>query len=211
MPVIDKLNLVIPKGQRVGLVGATGVGKSTLLDILMGLLAPTCGQLLIDGKPLGISGVDTVLPEVWRRQIAHVPQHIFLADTSIASNIAFGLPLDELNHARLEQVVEQAQLAEFIKTLPDGLNTVVGERGVRLSGGQRQRVGVARALAADPAILLLDEPFGALDPITRSEMQKEFRILQKRVGKTMVFVTHDMRAAGRAKRVVRLADGAITN
>lgn len=204
-PVIDELNLVIPKGQRVGLVGATGVGKSTLLDMLMGLLTPTDGQLLVDGKPLGISGANAVLPEVWRRQIAHVPQHIFLADTSIASNIAFGLPLDELNHTRLEQVVEQAQLAEFIKTLPDGLNTLVGERGVRLSGGQRQRIGIARALYKNAAVLVLDEATSALDPATEEAITQSLAKLSDLL--TVVMVSHKPSALQNCDVIYRLVLG----
>ncbi|WP_306481078.1 ABC transporter ATP-binding protein [Limnobacter sp.] len=187
-PIIDKLNLVIRKGQTVGLVGATGVGKSTLLDMLMGLFEPNCGQVLIDSKPLGSSGIDAVSPEGWRRQIAHVPQHIFLADTSIAHNIAFGLPANELDYARIEQAVDQAQLADFIRTLPQGLNTIVGERGVRLSGGQRQRIGIARALYKSATFLVLDEATSALDSTTEEIITQSLAKLSSVL--TIVMVSH---------------------
>jgi len=139
--IFHHLNLTIVKGSRLGIVGTTGCGKSTLLDLIMGLLTPSSGALLVDGQP--ITSANRL---AWQKRIAHVPQAIYLSDNSIAQNIAFGVPLQQIDLARVREVARQAQILEAIESWPDGFDTLVGERGVRLSGGQRQRIGIARAL-----------------------------------------------------------------
>jgi HlyD family secretion protein len=133
-------------------VGFSGSGKSTAIDILLGLIKPQKGQLLIDGRPL-----TSEQTRAWQNNLGFVPQSIFLSDGSIMENITFGLPATEINSERILQVAKLAHLEGFIEELPDGLNTIVGERGVQLSGGQRQRIGIARALYCYVKVLVLDE------------------------------------------------------
>ncbi|EHA62389.1 ABC transporter ATP-binding protein [Synechococcus sp. WH 8016] len=163
--VFRELDLRIGRGERIGIVGKTGSGKSTLIDLLMGLLEPTSGRVLVDG--LALEGERL---RAWRSTVAHVPQSIFLADASIAENIAFGVKKGQLDLQRLEQAIEQAQIANFISSLPNGYHTEVGERGVRLSGGQRQRIGIARALYKQAAVLVMDEATSALDEATEAQV-----------------------------------------
>ena len=159
--VLHAVNLNIRKGSRVGIVGASGAGKSTLTDLLMGLLDPTRGSVRVDGEPL--TGRRR---RAWQRTLAHVPQQIFLSEGSLAENIAFGVPAERIDMARVRDAARQAQLAEFIERSPRGYDTPVGERGVRLSGGQRQRIAIARALYKQAELLVLDEATNALDDAT---------------------------------------------
>ena len=160
--VLDGLNLTIPKGARVGFVGSTGSGKSTTLDLLMGLLVPTDGELLVDGKPISDNRL-----RAWQRTIAHVPQSIFLADATLAENIAFGVPRDMINMKRVQEV-GQAQIADFIESRVDGYDLFVGERGIFLSGGQRQRIGIARALYKKANVMIFDEATSSLIMLPKS-------------------------------------------
>jgi ATP-binding cassette subfamily B protein len=177
--VLDGLNLTFPKGARVGFVGSTGSGKSTTLDLLMGLLIPTEGHILVDDQ--AITG-DRLA--AWQRSIAHVPQSIFLADTTLSENIAFGVPPEKIDMNRVREASRQAQISEFIENGPEGYQALVGERGVRLSGGQRQRIGIARALYKQASVLVFDEATSALDNATEQSvidaiegLGKEFTIL----------------------------------
>ncbi|SFZ85941.1 ABC transporter transmembrane region [Devosia enhydra] len=165
--VLDGLSLTIPRGARVGIVGKTGSGKSTLMDLLMGLLEPTSGQIRVDDIPLDRNTMGR-----WQARIAHVPQAIYLSDSSIAENIAFGVPLAEIDRPRLREAARKAAIAEFIEALPQGYETFVGERGVRLSGGQRQRIGIARALYRKADVLVFDEATSALDTETEAAVMK---------------------------------------
>lgn len=182
--VIERLNLTIPKNSSLGIVGSTGSGKSTLVDLLLGLHLPTAGRILIDDTPLGPDNRRT-----WRKGIGYVPQDIFLIDDTIASNIAFGIPQDEIDQAGLERAAEAAQILTFIEEeTSHGWQTIVGERGVRLSGGQRQRIGLARALYHQPDLLIFDEATSALDQDTEAEVVKAIDGLSGQL--TMIIIAH---------------------
>lgn len=202
-PVISGLDLEIQPGQRIGFIGSTGSGKTTLLDLIMTLLEPSGGSLLIDGRPL----VDADLKHRWRRTVAHVPQHIFLADTSIAANIAFGTPEGDIDISRVRAAAESAQIAEFVESLPDAFETQVGERGIRLSGGQRQRIGLARALYKQASVLVLDEATSALDDETERSVMDAIAALDDEL--TILIVAHRLTTLAQCDRVVRLERGRI--
>ncbi|HLV26137.1 MAG TPA: ABC transporter ATP-binding protein [Gemmatimonadales bacterium] len=182
-PALRGVNIVLPRNQTIGLVGPTGSGKTTLVDLLLGLYMPDAGQLEVDGVALGAE----LLPS-WRRMVGYVPQSIFLSDDTIGRNIAFGIPDAELDREAVERAARTAQLHDFILTLPQGYDTITGERGVRLSGGQRQRIGIARALYHDPDILIMDEATSALDTITEDAVMDAIRRLAGQ--KTMVLIAH---------------------
>jgi len=182
-PVLNDVDFIVPKGARVGIVGKTGSGKSTLVDLLMGLLEPSAGSVEIDGHPL-----DDATRRAWQRQIAHVPQAIFLADGTIAENIAFGVDPKAIDLERVRDAARRAELAEFIETLPQAYETVVGERGVRLSGGQRQRVGIARALYKQASVLVFDEATSALDNETEAAVMGSIERLDRRL--TLFIIAH---------------------
>ncbi len=204
--VLDGIDLEIRRGERIGLIGSTGSGKSTLVDLLMGLLEPTAGRILIDGGDLH----DPQQPErlaAWRATIAHVPQSIFLADSSIAENIAFGIPKEQIDLERVRQAAEQAQIAGFIESSPEGYDTFVGERGVRLSGGQRQRIGIARALYKQARVIVLDEATSALDTATEDAVMAALEGLSREL--TVVMIAHRLSTVQRCDRVIRLAKGRI--
>jgi ABC-type multidrug transport system fused ATPase/permease subunit len=197
--VLCDVSLVIKRGERVAFVGPTGSGKSTLADIVMGLLEPTSGRFLVDGY--------VVAPESWQSNIAHVPQSIFLADTSIAENIAMGIPAAEVDAKRLKAAVRQAQISDFIESLPLGLETTVGERGVRLSGGQRQRIGIARALYKQPPVLVLDEATSALDEGTEKAFMNTLDRLSRDL--TIIIIAHRLSTTAYCDRIITVADGSI--
>ena len=198
-PAVERLSLDIPFGSKLALVGRTGSGKSTTADILMGLLEPSSGRILIDGTEL--AGPARI---AWRHNIAHVPQAIFLADSTIAENIAFGVPAAAADPDRLRRAVEQAQLDEVIAALPDGLDTLIGERGIRLSGGQRQRVGIARALYKDAAILVLDEATSALDEATEAAVMQALTAPSDR---TVILIAHRSSTLRWCDRLIELDQG----
>jgi ATP-binding cassette subfamily B protein len=172
--VLNGIELTIPKGARAGFIGSTGSGKTTMLDIIMGLLSPGNGRLLVDGIT-----VDDLNRRSWQEHLAHVPQNIFLSDASIAENIAFGITKDEIDLERVEDCAKQAQLSDFISKLPQGLQTLVGERGTRLSGGQRQRIGIARALYKKADVIIFDEATSALDTKTEEAVMWAVKGLTK--------------------------------
>ena len=200
--VLNGLNLTIPKGARVGFVGATGSGKSTTLDILMGLLLPTEGALLVDSQP--VSGRHQ---RAWQRTIAHVPQSIYLADTTLAENIAFGVHRNDIDMDRVRQSARQAQIAEFIENGPDGYNAFVGERGIRLSGGQRQRVGIARALYKQASVLVFDEATSALDNATEQSVMDAIENLNREL--TVLIIAHRLSTIRHCDTIVELDKGLV--
>jgi ABC-type multidrug transport system fused ATPase/permease subunit len=198
--VIKYLSLSIRKGDRVGVIGATGSGKSTMIDILMGLLEPTSGALKVDGKAITNENVRS-----WQRRIAHVPQAIFLSDTTIAENIAFGSNRKDIDLDRVHDAANKAQLQDVIDKLPNKFNTIVGERGVRLSGGQRQRIGIARALYKNADILVFDEATSALDNKTEESVIKFIEALGKEI--TVIMIAHRTTTLKKCTKIIELSDG----
>ncbi|MEX0330171.1 MAG: ABC transporter ATP-binding protein [Puniceicoccaceae bacterium] len=202
-PVINGLSLKIPKNSFIAFVGETGSGKSTLVDILLGLHRPQSGRIMIDELELAR---DNMRP--WRASIGYVPQEIFLLDDTIAANVAFGLEAKAIDEEQLRTVTEVAQIREFIESeLPDGFQSRVGERGVRLSGGQRQRIGLARALYHKPALLVLDEATSALDNATESALMEAIEALYGQM--TLVVIAHRLTTIRRADQIFLLKDGGV--
>lgn len=200
--VLDGINLVISKGARVGFVGSTGSGKSTALDLLMGLLEPTQGEILVDGQP-----INGEFRRAWQRTIAHVPQNIFLADGSIAANIAFGAPPEKIDIERVRRAASQARIADFVESRSEGYGALVGERGVRLSGGQRQRIGIARALYKQASVLIFDEATSALDSTTELEVMEAIESLDREL--TILIIAHRHTTLRNCDVIVRLEKGKI--
>jgi ATP-binding cassette subfamily B protein len=198
------VTLDIPAGSAVALVGETGSGKSTLADLLMGLIDADEGSILIDGVPL--SGKNR---RRWQRSIAHVPQAIFVADASIAQNIALGRHEEPVDPARVVEAAEAAQLHDFVISLPEGYDTFVGERGIRLSGGQRQRLGIARAIYKQTPVLVLDEATSALDEETEAAVMEGIHGLGG--GRTLIVIAHRLSTIARCDRVFRLHEGRIVD
>jgi ABC-type multidrug transport system fused ATPase/permease subunit len=200
--VLDGVSLVIPKGSRVGVVGSTGSGKSTLLDLLMALLVPTEGEVLVDAQSLTGRRV-----RAWQRAIAHVPQSIYLADSSLAENIAFGVPRANIDLQRVRRAARQAQIADFIEGGTEGYDARVGERGVRLSGGQRQRIGIARALYKQASVLVFDEATSALDSATERSVMDAIEGLDRDL--TIVLIAHRLTTVQRCDTIVELRQGRV--
>lgn len=197
--VLKNLNLVIPKGKAIGLIGQSGAGKSTLADILLGLLVPKEGVLTVDG-------VDILQNlERWRNTISYVPQTVFLRDDTIRNNIAFGLEEDVIDDDKELQALKEAQLEDVVKELPDGVNTYMGERGIRFSGGQKQRVAIARALYNDPDILVLDEATAALDNETETAVMEAIDALHGH--KTLIIVAHRLSTIRKCDKIYEIVDG----
>jgi ABC-type multidrug transport system fused ATPase/permease subunit len=199
-PVLDEFSLRIAKNTSLGVIGPTGSGKSTFVDLLLGLYQPTAGEILIDDEPL-----TPALVPAWQASIGYVPQDIFLIDDTIGRNIAFGLPEDEIDPEQLREACATAQILDFIETeLPDGFETIVGERGIRLSGGQRQRIGLARALYHHPSLLILDEATSALDVTTEAKLLEALRSLAGKL--TMVVAAHRLSTIAGCDKVVDLSN-----
>ena len=200
-PSLNKVDIKINKGEIVGVIGASGAGKSTLVDAILGLLDADSGKVLVDGKDVShnLHG--------WQKLIGYVPQSIFLVDDTLRKNIAFGLDDDEIDDKLVWKAVKDAQLQDYVMSLPDGLDAIVGERGVRLSGGQRQRIGIARALYYDPELLVLDEATSSLDNDTESEIMKTVLSLESM--KTIIIVAHRLTTVSECDLIYRLEQGTV--
>lgn len=200
--VLKNINLEISKGSKIGFIGETGSGKSTLIDIIMGLLLPTDGKLIIDNNLITTNNL-----QLWQQNIAHVPQQIFLSDASIAENIAFGTQPDLIDLSKVKKAAKQAQISEFIDTLPQDYSTPIGENGVRLSGGQRQRLGIARALYKEASILVFDEATSALDSETENAVMTTIDSLDKKL--TIIIIAHRLTTLRNCTKIVKLKHGQI--
>ncbi len=200
-PALNNISLTIKQGTSVGFIGKSGSGKSTLVDILLGLLTPDSGSIEADGLDIqkNMRG--------WQNQIGYVSQSIYLTDETLRNNIAFGLPAEDIDEECVKKAVSAAYLTEFVEQLPEGLDTIVGERGVRLSGGQRQRIGIARALYHNPPILVLDEATSALDIATEKEVMQAVNALQG--SKTIIIVAHRLSTIEKCDTVYNLQNGKI--
>lgn len=199
--VLSCVNFTIEKGTTVAFVGSSGAGKTTLADVVLGLLEPTAGCVKVDDWNINNS------MKKWHRMIGYIPQTIYLSDDSILKNVAFGIAESDIDEDAVIRALKKAQLYDFIKTLPEGLNTFVGDRGVRLSGGQRQRIGIARALYHDPDVLVLDEATSALDNETEKAVMEAIDALKRE--KTMIIIAHRLSTIKNADTVLRVENGEV--
>ena len=198
---LKDINLNIPINSTIGLVGATGSGKTTTVDIILGLLEPQRGHLKVDGIVISKENL-----RLWQRSIGYVPQYIYLSDNTIASNIAFGIDSKDVNLSTVEKVAKIANIHEFISDeLPQKYQTVIGERGIRLSGGQRQRIGIARALYHNPKVLILDEATNALDNQTEKAVMDAVNNLNRNI--TIILITHRLSTVKKFDKIFLLNNG----
>ncbi len=200
---LNGISMEILHGQAIAFVGHSGAGKTTIADVLLGLLEPQRGEILVDGKNI----LDSI--SAWQRNIGYIPQFIYLSDDTMRRNIAFGLPDDQIDEEGIRRAVEQAQLTEFVEQLPQGLDTVIGERGARLSGGQRQRIGIARALYHDPQVLVMDEATSALDNITEQHIITAIETLRGK--RTIIMIAHRITTVMNCDTLYFMEDGRITD
>ncbi len=199
--IFDKANVVFPIGKSIGIVGTSGAGKTTIIDILLGLLKLQGGSVKADGVD-----IEDHYRE-WLANVGYIPQMIFLLDADIRKNVAFGVPEEEIDEDKLWYSLKEAQLDEFVKSLPEGVHTGIGERGVRLSGGQRQRIGIARALYNDPEVLILDEATSALDNDTEAAIMDSINRLHGK--KTLLIIAHRLQTIEKCDMVFRIENGSI--
>ncbi|MFM7828660.1 MAG: ABC transporter ATP-binding protein, partial [Actinomycetota bacterium] len=200
-PSLRDVSVVVRKGETVGFIGPSGAGKSTLVDVILGLLPPSSGELLVDGVNMHEHNLE------WQSTIGYVAQAIYLTDDTIRRNVAFGIAEKDVDEAALERALKSAQLWEFVESLPQKANTIVGERGIRVSGGQRQRIGIARALYHEPQVLVLDEATSSLDIETETEVMSAIRALQG--FKTILIVAHRLSTVQHCDRVYKIEDATI--
>ncbi len=199
--IFDHADMVVPYGKSVGIMGPSGAGKSTIVDILLGLLKVREGSITCDGENI----FDNY--PVWLAQIGYIPQSIYLVDEPVRNNIAFGIADEEIDDSRIWQALEEAQLADFIRGLPEGLDTAIGDRGVRISGGQRQRLGIARALYHNPEILVFDEATSALDNETEAAVMEAINSFHGK--KTMVIIAHRLNTIEKCDIIYKVDEGKI--
>lgn len=199
--IFNHASVSFPIGKSIGIVGASGAGKTTIIDILLGLLKLETGKVMADDADIQENYRE------WLANVGYIPQMIFLLDADIRKNVAFGVPEEEIDEERLWYALKEAQLDEFVKTLPDGVNTGIGERGIRLSGGQRQRIGIARALYNDPEVLILDEATSALDNDTEAAIMSSINRLHGK--KTLIIIAHRLQTIEKCDMVFRVEDGSI--
>lgn len=200
--IFDHANMTIPVGKSIGVVGPSGSGKTTIVDVLLGLLKVQEGTIKSDGKNI----FDNY--EAWLSHIGYIPQTIYMLDDTVRNNIAFGIPEEKIDDTRVWEVLEQAQMKQFVEELPEQLDACIGERGVRISGGQRQRLGIARALYHDPELLVFDEATSALDNDTETAIMEAIDTLHGQ--KTMVIIAHRLRTIENCDIIYEVKDGKIS-
>ena len=200
--IFDHADMTIPIGSAVGIVGSSGSGKTTIVDVMLGLLRLQTGKILADGVDVQTNY------EGWLKNIGYIPQTIFMIDSTIRRNVAFGVADEDIDDERVWAVLKEAQLDEFVRSLPEGLDTGIGERGIRLSGGQRQRIGIARALFEDPEVLVLDEATSALDNDTEAAIMESINRLHGK--KTLVIIAHRLQTIEKCDMVFRVENGKIS-
>lgn len=200
--IFDHADMVIPIGQSVGIVGTTGAGKSTIVDIMLGLLKLQQGEILADGVEVRDHY------QSFLKNVGYIPQNIFMIDDTIRKNVAFGYADEDIDDEKVWAALKEAQLDEFVRSLPEGLDTGIGERGIRISGGQRQRISIARALFEDPEVLIMDEATSALDNDTEAAIMDSINRLHGR--KTMVIIAHRLQTIEKCDIVYRVEDGKVT-
>jgi ABC-type multidrug transport system fused ATPase/permease subunit len=200
--VLENANMAIPVGRSIGIIGASGAGKTTAVDILLGLLQPQKGEVYTDKNSIWDNY------EAWLAKLAYIPQMIYMLDDTIRANVAFGYTAVSIDDERVWEALEEAQLGDFVRTLPDGIETTIGERGVRLSGGQRQRIGIARALYTNSELLIFDEATSALDNETEAAIMESINSLRGK--KTMIIIAHRLTTIADCDLVYRVEDGTIT-
>ena len=198
---LKKVTIKIQQGESVGFIGPSGSGKSTMVDVILGLLTPVTGQVMVDGQDIQLN------LRSWQDQVGYVPQSIYLTDDTLRHNIAFGIPEEQIDDVAVKSALVAAQLDEFVSSLADGMETIVGERGIRLSGGQRQRIGIARALYHDPGVLVLDEATSALDTATEKGVMQAVMAMHGK--KTIIIVAHRLSTVEHCDRLYRLDQGKI--
>jgi ABC-type bacteriocin/lantibiotic exporter with double-glycine peptidase domain len=202
---LSEVGLIIRAGERIGVVGASGAGKTTLADVILGLLRPQSGTMCADGQEITHENL-----RAWQQTVGYVPQDIFLTDASLSENIALGLQPDEIDEAKVEHAARTAQLHDFVMTqLPDGYATRIGERGVRLSGGQRQRIGIARALYHDADLIVFDEATSALDNLTEREVMESIEALPGE--KTILMIAHRLSTVSVCDRIALMEGGNVAD
>ena len=197
--VLDDLSVTVYKGEAVAFIGTSGAGKTTLADVLLGLLKPQIGSVYMDGIDI------YTIPHEWAKIVGYVPQSVYLIDDTIKANVAFGIQEETVSDEKIWSALEEAQLAEFVRNLPEGINTIVGERGVKFSGGQRQRIAIARALYGNPSILVLDEATSALDTETETAVMESIESLLGK--KTIIIIAHRLSTIRKCNKVYELVDG----
>ena len=200
--IFDKADMSVPIGKAVGIVGTTGAGKTTIVDVLLGLLETREGEILADGVNIKTNY------KGWLKNIGYIPQMIFMLDSNIRENVAFGVPRDKIDENKVWEALKEAQLDDFVRSLPDGLDTSIGERGIRLSGGQRQRISIARALYEDPEVLILDEATSALDNDTEAAIMDSINALHGK--KTLIIIAHRLQTIEKCDMIYRVENGKVT-
>jgi ATP-binding cassette subfamily C protein len=200
---ISDINLTLEKGSSLGLVGPSGGGKSTLVDIILGLLEPASGRVNVDGTDIASA------PRSWQQRCGYVPQTIYLIDDTLRRNVALGFEDDEIDEGQIENAIHLSRLEDMVRDLPQGLDTNVGEQGVRLSGGQRQRVGIARALYRDPEVLVFDEATSSLDSETEHEINTAIERLSGK--KTLIIIAHRLSTVRQCRHLAFLDKGRVSD
>jgi len=198
---VKDVTIEISKGTSVGIIGRSGAGKSTLVDIILGLLKPKSGQIIFDGENIDLK------KNIWQTQIGYVPQNIYLLDDTIKNNIIFGVNEDDIDELLLAEVIEMAQLKSLVNSLPDNINSIVGNRGAKLSGGERQRIGIARALYNKPKIMVLDEATSSLDMDNENKILSE--IYQNKKDKTLIIISHRNNTVKYCDSIYVMEDGKV--